>query len=159
MNSFHVNLSIFSLFYCYLFLGLRGAIAFALSLHLDFEDEKRHVIVTTTLIIVLFTLVILGGSTLPLMKVRLLIYMFLFTYMYLCYLSIMYPRDFIIYLSTIDISLPRLLYIFQFLKAEKKRKSKKEVTLFKTKEMVCMTMVTGLSFVLLLWGLPLQFIS
>ena len=71
----------------------------------------------------------------------------------------MYPRNFIIYLSTIDISLPRLLYIFQFLKAEKKRKSKKEVTLFKTKEMVCMTMVTGLSFVLLLWGLPLQFIS
>ena len=157
MNSFHVNLSIFSLFYCYLFLGLRGAIAFALSLHLDFEDEKRHVIVTTTLIIVLFTLVILGGSTLPLMKVCLLIYMFLFTY--LCYLSIMYPRDFITYLSTIDISLPQLLYIFQFLKAEKKRKSKKEVTLFKTKEMVCMTMVTGLSFVLLLWGLPLQFIS
>ena len=50
--------------------GLRGAIAFALSLHLEFENEKRHVIVTTTLIIVLFTVLILGGSTMPLMKVE-----------------------------------------------------------------------------------------
>ena len=50
--------------------GLRGAIAFALSLHLEFENEKRHVIVTTTLIIVLFTVLILGGSTMPLLKVR-----------------------------------------------------------------------------------------
>ena len=49
--------------------GLRGAIAFALSLHLEFENEKRHVIVTTTLIIVLFTVLILGGSTMPLLKV------------------------------------------------------------------------------------------
>ena len=52
--------------------GLRGAIAFALSLHLEFENEQRHVIVTTTLIIVLFTIVVLGGSTMPLMKVLLL---------------------------------------------------------------------------------------
>jgi len=50
------------------FSGLRGAIAFALSLHLDFEDEKRHVMVTTTLIIVIFTIVFLGGSTMPMMK-------------------------------------------------------------------------------------------
>lgn len=48
--------------------GLRGAIAFALVLHLPFEDEKRHVLITSTLIIVLFTLLILGGSTLPLLK-------------------------------------------------------------------------------------------
>lgn len=52
------------------FAGLRGAIAFALSLHLEFENEKRHVIVTSTLIIVLFTVLILGGSTMPMMKVR-----------------------------------------------------------------------------------------
>lgn len=50
------------------FSGLRGAVAYALALHLEFEDEKRHVLVTTTLIIVLFTLLILGGSTMPLMK-------------------------------------------------------------------------------------------
>ena len=42
--------------------------AYALSLHLRFSDETRHVIVTTTLIIVLFTTLILGGSTMPLMK-------------------------------------------------------------------------------------------
>ena len=49
--------------------GLRGAIAFALSLHLEFEQEKRYVLVTATLIIVLFTVIFLGGMTLPLMKV------------------------------------------------------------------------------------------
>ncbi|XP_067003422.1 sodium/hydrogen exchanger 8 [Anabrus simplex] len=50
------------------FSGLRGAIAYALSLHLQFSDETRHVIVTTTLIIVLFTTLVFGGSTMPLMK-------------------------------------------------------------------------------------------
>nr|XP_022320034.1 sodium/hydrogen exchanger 8-like isoform X1 [Crassostrea virginica] len=50
------------------FSGLRGAIAFALSLHLEFEQEKRYVLVTATLIIVLFTVIFLGGMTLPLMK-------------------------------------------------------------------------------------------
>ncbi|XP_022251245.1 sodium/hydrogen exchanger 8-like isoform X1 [Limulus polyphemus] len=50
------------------FSGLRGAIAYALALHLEFENEKRHVMVTTTLIIVLFTILVLGGSTMPLMK-------------------------------------------------------------------------------------------
>ncbi|XP_078688149.1 sodium/hydrogen exchanger 8-like isoform X1 [Branchiostoma floridae x Branchiostoma belcheri] len=50
------------------FSGLRGAIAYALSLHLELEGEKRHVIITTTLIIVLFTILFLGGSTMPLMK-------------------------------------------------------------------------------------------
>ncbi|XP_014260307.1 sodium/hydrogen exchanger 8 isoform X2 [Cimex lectularius] len=50
------------------FSGLRGAISYALSLHLDFSDETRHVIITTTLIIVLVTTLIFGGSTMPLMK-------------------------------------------------------------------------------------------
>ncbi|CAL4075178.1 unnamed protein product, partial [Meganyctiphanes norvegica] len=50
------------------FSGLRGAIAYALALHLEFTDEKRHVIVTTTLVIVLFTIFVLGGSTVPLVK-------------------------------------------------------------------------------------------
>ena len=53
--------------------GLRGAVAFALVLHLQLEDEKRHVLITSTLIIVLFTLLCLGGSTLPLMKVNVLV--------------------------------------------------------------------------------------
>ncbi len=53
------------------FSGLRGAIAFALSLNLHFTDEIRHVIVTSTLIIVLFTTLILGGATSPLMTVSL----------------------------------------------------------------------------------------
>nr|CAG4646149.1 EOG090X03SL [Macrothrix elegans] len=50
------------------FSGLRGAIAYALSLHLEFEMETRRVLVTTTLIIVLFTILVLGGSTMPLLK-------------------------------------------------------------------------------------------
>ncbi|XP_054288126.1 sodium/hydrogen exchanger 8 [Macrosteles quadrilineatus] len=50
------------------FSGLRGAISYALSLHLEFSDETRHVIITTTLIIVLVTTLIFGGSTMPLMK-------------------------------------------------------------------------------------------
>ena len=53
------------------FSGLRGAIAYALSLHLEFEDqETRKVLVTTTLIVVLFTTIVLGGGTMPLMKVN-----------------------------------------------------------------------------------------
>ncbi|KAF8782822.1 Sodium/hydrogen exchanger 8 like protein [Argiope bruennichi] len=52
----------------YIFELWLGAISYALALHLEFEDEKRHVIVTTTLIIVLFTTLVLGGSTMPLMK-------------------------------------------------------------------------------------------
>ena len=57
----------------YLFdLGLRGAIAFALAINLDksiFSEDKRRLLVTATLVIVLFTLLVLGGSTLPLLKV------------------------------------------------------------------------------------------
>nr|XP_018902984.1 PREDICTED: sodium/hydrogen exchanger 8 [Bemisia tabaci] len=51
------------------FSGLRGAISYALSLHLEFSDETRHVIITTTLIIVLVTTLLFGGSTMPLMKI------------------------------------------------------------------------------------------
>lgn len=50
------------------FSGLRGAISYALSLHLNFSDETRHVIITTTLIIVLITTLVFGGSTMPLLK-------------------------------------------------------------------------------------------
>lgn len=51
------------------FSGLRGAISYALSLHLTLSnDETRHVIITTTLIIVLFTTIVFGGSTMPLLK-------------------------------------------------------------------------------------------
>eukprot|EP00092_Neocalanus_flemingeri_P074030 GFUD01091489.1.p1 GENE.GFUD01091489.1~~GFUD01091489.1.p1 ORF type:complete len:370 (+),score=117.23 GFUD01091489.1:90-1199(+) len=50
------------------FSGLRGAIAYALSLHLEFDEETRKVLVTTTLIVVLFTTIVLGGGTMPLMK-------------------------------------------------------------------------------------------
>merc|ERR1719232_2079747 len=50
------------------FSGLRGAIAHALSLHLEFDEEIRKVLVTTTLIVVLFTTIVLGGGTMPLMK-------------------------------------------------------------------------------------------
>uniref|UniRef100_A0A8C5CC16 Sodium/hydrogen exchanger n=1 Tax=Gadus morhua TaxID=8049 RepID=A0A8C5CC16_GADMO len=51
------------------FSGLRGAIPYALSLHLGLEPlEKRQLIGTTTIIIVLFTILILGGGTMPLIR-------------------------------------------------------------------------------------------
>ncbi|XP_037052331.1 sodium/hydrogen exchanger 8 [Bradysia coprophila] len=51
------------------FSGLRGAISYALSLHLELSsEESRRVMITTTLIIVLFTTLVLGGSTMPLLK-------------------------------------------------------------------------------------------
>lgn len=53
------------------FIGLRGAIAYALSLHLEFEKETRQVIITTTLIIILFTTLVFGGLTMPIVKVSL----------------------------------------------------------------------------------------
>jgi sodium/hydrogen exchanger 8 len=52
-----------------IYLGLRGAISYALSLHLEFSNETRHVIITTTLCIILVTTLLFGGSTMPLMKV------------------------------------------------------------------------------------------
>lgn len=49
--------------------GLRGAIPYALSLHLDLEPmAKRQLIGTTTIVIVLFTILLLGGSTMPLIR-------------------------------------------------------------------------------------------
>lgn len=51
------------------FSGLRGAISYALSLHLELTNEEtRRVMITTTLIIVLFTTVVFGGATMPLLK-------------------------------------------------------------------------------------------
>uniref|UniRef100_A0A8D3A758 Sodium/hydrogen exchanger n=1 Tax=Scophthalmus maximus TaxID=52904 RepID=A0A8D3A758_SCOMX len=51
------------------FSGLRGAIPYALSLHLGLEPiEKRQLIGTTTIIIVLFTILFLGGGTMPLIR-------------------------------------------------------------------------------------------
>ena len=52
-------------------IGLRGAISYALSMHLDFSSDAKKakdVIITTTLIIVLITTLVFGGSTLPLLK-------------------------------------------------------------------------------------------
>ena len=54
--------------------GLRGAIAYALALNLserhDFgNQELLSTIATTTLVVVLFTIVVFGGSTLPILKV------------------------------------------------------------------------------------------
>ena len=60
-----------SLLFLLFILGLRGAVAFALAENLReyFHPDVTGYIVTTTLVIVLFTIVILGGSTLPLLKV------------------------------------------------------------------------------------------
>jgi len=54
--------------------GLRGAIAYALALNLVDQGSKFasneviQVLSTTTLVIVLFTIIVFGGSTLPLLK-------------------------------------------------------------------------------------------
>lgn len=49
------------------FSGLRGAIAYVLSLHMELENsEKRHIVITGTLVTVIFTIVVLGGLTYPL---------------------------------------------------------------------------------------------
>eukprot|EP00182_Erythrolobus_australicus_P000560 CAMPEP_0185837592 /NCGR_PEP_ID=MMETSP1353-20130828/11644_1 /TAXON_ID=1077150 /ORGANISM="Erythrolobus australicus, Strain CCMP3124" /LENGTH=618 /DNA_ID=CAMNT_0028536529 /DNA_START=262 /DNA_END=2118 /DNA_ORIENTATION=+ len=51
------------------FSGLRGAIAFALSLNFSsIHDDTRKVVVSTTLAIVLFTVIVLGGGTMPLLR-------------------------------------------------------------------------------------------
>ncbi|XP_072917790.1 sodium/hydrogen exchanger 8 isoform X1 [Hemitrygon akajei] len=51
------------------FSGLRGAIPYALSLHLELKPiAKRQLIGTTTIIIVLFTILVLGGGTMPLIR-------------------------------------------------------------------------------------------
>uniref|UniRef100_A0A8R1Y1W8 Sodium/hydrogen exchanger n=1 Tax=Onchocerca volvulus TaxID=6282 RepID=A0A8R1Y1W8_ONCVO len=46
--------------------SMRGAVAFALALHISIENEEtKRVLLTTTLFIVLFTIIFLGGTTLP----------------------------------------------------------------------------------------------
>jgi sodium/hydrogen exchanger 8 len=47
-------------------LGLRGALAFSLTLHMPTTAE--NVIQTTTLMIVVFTVLVLGGGTVPTLK-------------------------------------------------------------------------------------------
>ncbi|XP_072169554.1 sodium/hydrogen exchanger 8-like [Diadema setosum] len=67
-NKFREHKITFKMQFVMWFSGLRGAIAYALSMHLEFGNDTRHVLVTTTLTIVLFTVLGLGGSTLPLLK-------------------------------------------------------------------------------------------
>ncbi|CAF0728913.1 unnamed protein product [Didymodactylos carnosus] len=55
------------------FSGLRGAISYALSVHVgkyygEDEEELKRILVTTTLITVLFTILVLGGLTMPVVK-------------------------------------------------------------------------------------------
>ncbi|CAF3426268.1 unnamed protein product [Rotaria sp. Silwood1] len=55
------------------FAGLRGAISYALSVHVgqyynESEEELKRTLVTTTLITVLFTILVLGGLTMPVVK-------------------------------------------------------------------------------------------
>lgn len=51
-------------------IGMRGAVAFALALHMELNSEEaKRVVLTTTLFIVLFTIVFMGGSALPMIKV------------------------------------------------------------------------------------------
>uniref|UniRef100_A0A0N4ZFN2 Sodium/hydrogen exchanger n=1 Tax=Parastrongyloides trichosuri TaxID=131310 RepID=A0A0N4ZFN2_PARTI len=51
------------------FSSMRGAVAFALALHMDLESsETKRVILTNTLFLILFTITFLGGSALPMMK-------------------------------------------------------------------------------------------
>lgn len=66
----YIYITCTSLFILIITLGLRGAISYALSLHLEFSNETRHVIITTTLCIILVTTLLFGGSTMPLMKVK-----------------------------------------------------------------------------------------
>lgn len=64
----HFTVQFLRLFLC--LVGLRGAIPYALSLHLGLEPiEKRQLIGTTTIIIVLFTILLLGGGTMPLIRI------------------------------------------------------------------------------------------
>ena len=50
---------------------MRGAVAFALALHISIENETtKRLLLTTALFILLFTIIFLGGSTLPFIKVN-----------------------------------------------------------------------------------------
>lgn len=53
------------------FSGLRGAVAFALSLNfpsVNGSDDTRRAVISTTLAVVLFTVIVLGGGTMPLLR-------------------------------------------------------------------------------------------
>ncbi|VDM09849.1 unnamed protein product [Wuchereria bancrofti] len=59
--------------------NMRGAVAFALALHISIENqETKRVLLTTTLFIVLFTIIFLGGTTLPVLRVKILTSLFIF---------------------------------------------------------------------------------
>jgi sodium/hydrogen exchanger 8 len=52
---------------------MRGAVALALALYMEREEdakETQEIILTATLLIVLFTIVFMGGTALPLIKVK-----------------------------------------------------------------------------------------
>lgn len=52
------------------FSGMRGAVAFALALHMNVENiENKQMLLTSTLFVVLFSIVFLGSSALPLIKI------------------------------------------------------------------------------------------
>jgi sodium/hydrogen exchanger 8 len=52
------------------FSGMRGAVAFALALHMELDNsETKRMLLTSTLFIVLFTIIFMGGSALPLIKI------------------------------------------------------------------------------------------
>ncbi|CAG2161902.1 unnamed protein product [Oppiella nova] len=68
VNYFRVHKISKKMMFVMWFSGLRGAIAYALALHLEFDTEKREVVVTTTLIIVLFTIIVMGMTSMPVMK-------------------------------------------------------------------------------------------
>lgn len=52
------------------FSGMRGAVAFALALHMQLDDpETKRMLLTSTLFIVLFTIIFMGGTALPFIKV------------------------------------------------------------------------------------------
>uniref|UniRef100_A0A0K0DS88 Sodium/hydrogen exchanger n=1 Tax=Strongyloides stercoralis TaxID=6248 RepID=A0A0K0DS88_STRER len=51
------------------FSSMRGAVAFALALHMDLEsNETKRVILTNTLFLILFTITFLGGTALPMIN-------------------------------------------------------------------------------------------
>lgn len=61
---------------------MRGAVAFALALHMQVESpETKRVILTTTLFIVLFTIVFMGGTALPMVKVNFLIKLIIYGFL------------------------------------------------------------------------------
>ncbi|KAI6174827.1 Sodium/hydrogen exchanger [Aphelenchoides bicaudatus] len=52
------------------FSGMRGAVAFALALHVNVGNvANKQILLTSTLFVVLFTIVFMGGSVLPLIKI------------------------------------------------------------------------------------------